>query len=281
MVSKLNQISKHVVVSDTSNNYYEQVNQIGILCRNFIVGIDANLFPTQAREFRNEVEKKFGLPVKYLILTHSHTDHIGGMQEFKDTTVISSEILQKNLKSKIEPSFLKKKEKYISLFPQREEEIKSMQLKTPDIGFSDLLILQDDDVSIECHYGGGHTKDSLFVYVPSDKILIAGDLLWQNRIPNSTGDWSDPEQWIKQLKRIKTFDVDYFIPGHGAPILKSDFDKYLNYFIEFRETIQQSIKANEILDTIQIKEIYNLDNDKYKKCQRNNLKRWYNYYKHL
>jgi len=51
------------------------VNAAAIALDNFIVVIDTLYYPVQSREFRNRVEEKYNLPVKYVLITHFHGDH--------------------------------------------------------------------------------------------------------------------------------------------------------------------------------------------------------------
>ena len=73
-------------------------NAGAVSLRNFTIAIDSTIYAKTALLFRQNLEKHFNLPIKYLIFTHYHADHIFGIGPFSDVTTISSEPMIENMK---------------------------------------------------------------------------------------------------------------------------------------------------------------------------------------
>jgi len=64
---------------------------------NFSLVIDSTLFPSTGRLLRNQVEKVFKLPIRFLFITHYHGDHLWGVPAFNDVIFLGSELLIENI----------------------------------------------------------------------------------------------------------------------------------------------------------------------------------------
>ena len=53
---------------------------------NFIIVVDSTLFPHTGTIFRNQIEKRFKIPVEFLFVTHYHGDHLWGIGAYSDVT---------------------------------------------------------------------------------------------------------------------------------------------------------------------------------------------------
>ena len=66
------------------------------------------------------------------------------------------------------------------------------------------------------------------MYVPTDKILITGDNLTANLHPyKGHASFSD---WMKALKRMKTYEIEKAVPGHGEVCGEAAIDRLIAYF---------------------------------------------------
>ena len=84
---------------------YFDLNAGVIILNNFIIVIDTLMYPIQAKQFREKLEIKYNLPVKYLFITHYHADHLFGVVAFKDIEIFGSSILIENMKKKKKESW--------------------------------------------------------------------------------------------------------------------------------------------------------------------------------
>ena len=72
-------------------------NAGAVALNKFVVAIDPTMRPPAAAAFRQKLERQFGMPVKFLLVTHYHHDHVFGVAPFKDTCIIGSIELTANI----------------------------------------------------------------------------------------------------------------------------------------------------------------------------------------
>jgi glyoxylase-like metal-dependent hydrolase (beta-lactamase superfamily II) len=93
--------------------------------------------------------------------------------------------------------------------------------------------------------GPSHTAEDLVVYLPKQKVLFAGDLVFRNRIP-FVGQ-ADSRHWIEAMRNLLQFDTRWIVPGHG-PISndpKGDMTLTRDYLIYLREAMGRAAKDME------------------------------------
>jgi len=151
--------------------------------------------PKASKLLLAEIRKVTDKPIKFVIYSHNHIDHISGGTIFKKegAQFIAHENILKELYD--HPN---------STIPK------------PDIVFSDTYVLKLDDRSIELSYLGKNHGDELIVMrLPKEKIMFIVDIVTPRRLAfrNMPDFW--PDEWIRSLKEIEKMDVDYVILGHG------------------------------------------------------------------
>jgi len=90
----------------------------------------------------------------------------------------------------------------------------------PDVTVSDQLQLDVGDETLELHHARGETDDHLWTYLPSRKLICAGDfLIWS--FPNAGNPQKVqryPLEWAAALRQMAGTGAELFIPAHGLPI---------------------------------------------------------------
>jgi glyoxylase-like metal-dependent hydrolase (beta-lactamase superfamily II) len=149
-------------------------------------------------------------PVTHIINTHSHGDHTLGNNAFKGAKIISSE----NCKSEMERSATE----WIGLLENMTElEFPDTLPVIPTITYTEgsRTRISIQGVKLEIHVpAGSHTPGDLFVYLPEDGIVIAGDLLVNTMMPNFRD--AHVGNWINTLTEINDLHATIFVPGHGV-----------------------------------------------------------------
>lgn len=100
-------------------------------------------------------------------------------------------------------------------YQQYGEEMKSARRMTPGIIVEDQHVLNDTTHPVELHFfGRANTAGDLIVWLPSQRIVITGDIVVT---PIPFGFNSYPAEWIQVLERIRALNFQIQIPGHGRP----------------------------------------------------------------
>ncbi|MHA2181659.1 MAG: MBL fold metallo-hydrolase [Promethearchaeota archaeon] len=249
-------------------------NAGGLSLRNFCIVIDSTMYVKTGKLLRKNLEIQFEVPVKYLILTHYHADHTLGMAPFKDIPIISSELTSKVMLSEETKS---RYEVFIKDLAKEGPIGEDIEYILPSLLFSNKLTIQDDDLHVEIYHTGGHTAGSSFVNVPHEKVVFAGDLLFENTFPYAGDPTCDPELLIKALKKMQDINADIYIPGHG-PIMKgaSSLDRHIKFYHDLRDIIKDAIKDNTVADKINIPDTFGEPDAGRKSMTANH---WLNFYK--
>lgn len=177
-----------------------------------VVVFDALGTPALARMMLTEIEKITREPVKTVIVSHYHADHVYGLQVFKDAgaEVIGPAGSLDYLNSDAAEERLV--ERRVSLAPWVDQQTR---LVPPDryLDGSETFTLGDVTFSIT-NLGSAHSEGDLTLYVEPDKVLLSGDVIFDGRIP-WLGD-ADTLNWLNTLESIKSSKPAAIVPGHGA-----------------------------------------------------------------
>lgn len=241
---ELKEVTQHTMIANYKD--YFNLNAGAVILNNFIIVIDPLLFPRQAKEFRQKLEKKYRIPVKYLFITHYHSDHNFGVAPFKDVEIFGCYNLIENLKFKKKKAWIKEAfDEWKKTEPDYEKFIDEIEIIIPDKGFDKKRVINDNGLQVEFYYSGGHTGCSSYAYFPKEKVLFAGDEIAAGFWPFISDPTGDPERWIKSFEHMLTLDIEAVVPGHG-PIVKKDYIKEeLTFLNNLKEVILKAISEGK------------------------------------
>ena len=177
-----------------------------------VVVVDALGSPALAQELLAEIKRVTPQPVRYVIVTHYHADHIYGLQTFKaaGATVLAHAKGREYLNSETARQRLEASR--VELAPWINSSTHLLEAdRWLDQPQTDLKVgSYDFQIS---YVGPAHTPEDLVVFVPQLGVLFSGDLFFQGRIP-FVGQ-ADSRLWIASLTRLMTYQPKLVIPGHG------------------------------------------------------------------
>jgi len=179
-----------------------------------------------AQWLKAELQKRFSQPVKYLIYSHDHTDHISGGEVFADTAIV---VAHENAKMAIV------NEKRPTAVPQ--------------VTFSDRLSLDLGGTVVELSYTGrNHSDNSIVMRFPKERILFAVDFIPVASV--AFRDFPDAyvEDWIESLKRVEQLDFDILAPGHGPLGKKEHVRMFRDYLEDLRSAVLKYAREGKSLD---------------------------------
>lgn len=230
-------------------------NNVFIINEDDVVVVDANASLAATKALLAALRKLTNKPVKYVINTHWHDDHIIGNQVYREafpnvefiahasTLTDRPAIGDGNRKQMLEGG-----KGYIKFLRERVAQNKSLaggalsdeerindqsdsawleralaeapnvKILLPTLTLEDKLTLQRGARRIEIrHLGRGHTGADLVVHLPHEGILITGDLVvWPVPLVGST---SFPAAYSATLEKVLAIPANIIVPGHG-PILR-------------------------------------------------------------
>jgi glyoxylase-like metal-dependent hydrolase (beta-lactamase superfamily II) len=211
-----------------------------------VVVIDALGSPALADQLLAQIRKVTPLPVTHVIVTHYHADHIYGLQAFKTqgARIIAHRAAKEYLNS--DTAQIRLEASRQTLAPWIDSTTRLVPADDWIDGPTDLLV---GGVHFSLQpVGPSHTPEDLVVYLPKEKILFAGDLVFRGRIPY-VGQ-ADSGHWIKALQALLAFETDTIVPGHGplSAQARQDMELTRDYLIYLRETMGQAAKNMEPFD---------------------------------
>lgn len=215
-------------------------------------------------------EKITNRAVTWVINSHWHGDHIRGNQTFKDTIIISSQITYSKIRDVHPSRFSKQKndiqglKNYIQSLKEQlqqandptlqyqinslielKESLPTLELVLPNQTFNNDITFQGTKRCAKLFtLGGGHSFCDAMLYIPDEKVIFMGDLLFVNCHPTFFEE-SDLVTWSNILKTVERLEIDVAVPGHGPTGTKEDISKILNYISELTSIAEKS-NQNEV-----------------------------------
>jgi len=191
---------------------------------------------TKAAEIGKDLIHQYfpGIPIKYLIITHHHADHLAGSSIFKNAFTIA----YKNL--------IKHTDVQINLFLASDTLL--------DIGGKSFEFL---------YFGNAHTNSDIVILNKTDKLLVMGDLLCYEKC-YVLGQESDVQIWINLLDILlkRKSEYQFVIPGHGSIVedytsLIEQHDYLLDLYDVVRNAKDKNWSIDEILHSKQLEKYKN------------------------
>ena len=237
-----------------------------------VVIVDSHVFPAAAVALLEELKEITKKPVRYVINTHFHFDHVFGNQIYPaDVEIIGHEFTRDAITSggsmsgraydlyigRIPSQIASLREKLDNVSDQEEraeleqrvanqenllDGVRAVELTAPNIAFRQHLTLYRGDREIRIlFFGRGHTGGDVVVHLPREGILITGDLIYSTLSYMGDGYFNE---WVETLEHLKSLEFDWIIPGHGSPFQDSSRIDYLqSYLRDFWERVQLLYKA--------------------------------------
>ena len=211
-----------------------------------VVVIDALGSPALATRLMAEIKKVTSQPITHVIVTHYHADHIYGLQTFKaqGVRIIAHRAALAYLHS--DTARLRLASSRRDIAPWVDDATRLVEADEWLDGDQDLVL---GGVRFQLKsLGPSHTPEDLAVYLPAEKVLFAGDLVFRNRIP-FVGQ-ADSRHWIGALDHLLAFDTSVIVPGHGPVSLEARKDMQLtrDYLVYLRAAMGQAARNLEPFD---------------------------------
>jgi cyclase len=216
-----------------------------IVLKDEIIAVDAGMFHPRTAAMKDKLDEEFSLPVRKLLYTHYHTDHVFGGQAYNPRDVISSiptrDICIKRMEEDwTRDALLEYASEVKEDRPELWEAFQDLDIRLPDTAFKgDAIFGEDDDIIFR--WVGGHTAGSSIVIVEPEHVVFASDLIFHESFPYAGDPTCEPNQWIAALEEIESANYDEVIPGHGVLCGTDGVKQQLKFLRDFKDAIKKGI----------------------------------------
>jgi glyoxylase-like metal-dependent hydrolase (beta-lactamase superfamily II) len=192
--------------------------------------------PEAVTTYVAEIRKVTNQPIRYVIYSHNHFDHIAGGKPFKDAG--ATFISHKRAK-------------------ERLDQIKDPHTVLPDETVDNNRTIRLGDTTLELIYVGlNHSDNSLVMLLPKEKIIFAVDFIPVGSLPGRGMIDSYPIEWEDSVKKVLAMDWERLIPGHpGAPGgrlgTKKDAQEILTFLQDTSAEVRTAAREGKCWDPVE------------------------------
>lgn len=176
---------------------------------------------------KTEIAKLTAQPVRYVIYSHHHNDHITGGRVFADQALfVSHQAARAKILHAADPS-----------------------TPVPQLTFSHRMSIDLGGKHIELIYTGrNHSDNSLVVLLPQSRILFAVDFIPVETVAYRALPDAYPDEWIESLKHVEQLDFDILVPGHGKVGRKNHVPQFREYLQALRSAVREQVQKGATLE---------------------------------
>jgi len=209
-----------------------------------------------AQALHDEIKKLTDLPVKYVVDENGQTHAAGGNNYWKEqgATIIAHSDAAEEIENR-GPQGLERLKAIL------KERVEGSEVIPIDQTFEESMTLDLGGISVDLlHLGPAHSAGDITVHVPSENVVIAGDIAFHQRMlpvfpETNTAEWL--ETWINAFTPLAQDAI--IVPGHGDPTNFEQVDTYTRGYLEYlREKVAALLEEGGTLA-----DAYNIDQAPY------------------
>jgi cyclase len=265
----------HAFIAPEGRTGTVQGNSVAVIGRDAVLVVDTGQFPELTRRMIADIRRLTDRPVRYVVNTHWHGDHLLGNLQYREAfpgVSIVNHVETRRLADKIFPTFVEKSLKefptYVSdmrgavargtrksgkaltadekeYYRRQADELDAATRQLPQMTYVKADLLFDGQLRLDLggrevqvvHLGRGNTGGDTVVFVPDAKVAAAGDLV-AYPTPYSFGSWM--QEWPATLEKLKTLGATRVVPGHG-PVLQDT--RYVDLLEELIQETRRQVGA--------------------------------------
>ena len=214
--------------------------------------VDAQLTKTSSEKVLQQIEET-KKPLSTIYITHEHADHFLGLEVFKEAYPGVRIIATSAVVDRIDMVYQEKIDKWKTILGS------GATSHAVAISRFDANSIEFEGTKIEVFKNiQGDTDENTMLWIPGQRILIAGDVLFNDmHVYTAETDSKARGKWLNSLQKIRELKPSVVIPGHskvGAPLDAStalDFTE--NYLLVFEEELKKAKDADSLINTMKEK----------------------------
>ncbi|MBI4487865.1 MAG: MBL fold metallo-hydrolase [Deltaproteobacteria bacterium] len=244
-----------VKITDQVYHFQRKVssNSGAILMKDYAIVVDAGQEPESGKEAVEKLRKITEKPVKYVVITHYHDDHIMAIPWFKKQGAVV--IAHEETNRIIREMGSKLIEQRINLFgrgrPELKEILRDAVIDVADLTFKEKMTIGSGDERVELlYFGPARTPSDIFLWLAKEKILFTGDAINKSVQPIHY-DYPNIKQWTAAMRLAMELGPVLYLAGHGTPLKTDTVKEIIDYYSDLRKGVQAYIDKGVPLEKIQ------------------------------
>jgi glyoxylase-like metal-dependent hydrolase (beta-lactamase superfamily II) len=240
---ELKPVVPNVYLAVFAEQAFVNCNSAVIVLEDGVLVVDSQATPAAARVLIEEVKKVTSKPIRWIVNSHLHWDHVQGNAAYvgkwpAGAEIISSEATRADIERLARtrvaaervtlPRRVADLKKELAEVPASRRTaleaelasteaylsaIRAMELPLPTTTFDRSMTIRRGGTTVQLLWlGRGHTDGDVVVYLPNEKVVVTGDAV--HGYAPYMGD-SCPFDWIDTLDRLAGLDFEYLLSGHG------------------------------------------------------------------
>jgi glyoxylase-like metal-dependent hydrolase (beta-lactamase superfamily II) len=211
--------------------------------------VDAQLTKTNAERVLQEI-RETKKPLSIIYITHEHADHFLGLEVFKEACPGVRIIANSAVTDRINKVYQEKVDKWKKILGSGATShvvaIEKVDGNFIEFETSKIELLKDVQ---------GDTDENTMLWIPGQRILIAGDVLFNKmHVYTAETDSKARGKWLNSINRIRELKPSVVIPGHskaGAPLdASSAVDFTENYLLAFEEELKKAKDSDSLINAM-------------------------------
>jgi glyoxylase-like metal-dependent hydrolase (beta-lactamase superfamily II) len=172
-------------------------------------------------------------PIRYVVNTHHHVDHVGGNARLLQlhVPIVASDAAWRNLSAEPDGKFIEANPGF------------------PTVTFHDRATIRLGGTVAELHHlGRGHTNGDIVVHLPSQRVLVTGDLFTFGPATPQLIDYAgggSAKEWTTTLDEALKLDFETVVPGHGGVATRADLRRFRDGTARLSRRVRQMVVPEE------------------------------------
>jgi cyclase len=215
----------------------------------FVIGDDGVLVidtfqdPRPAKTLLADIRKLTPLPIRFVVNTHYHLDHVNGNDVF--AAAGATIVAHRNVRAWMRTENIKMLDPPVT--PEKKARVESLTL--PTVVHDSHLDLYLRSRRINVRYYPGHTGGDSVVWIPDAHLVFCGDMLWKQHVPNLID--ATTKAWVESLDAMqKDYGPSTWVPGHGGIANAQDVLTFRKYLADLRTNVRLEMAAGKSGDAL-------------------------------
>ncbi|HEX9445315.1 MAG TPA: MBL fold metallo-hydrolase [Candidatus Binatia bacterium] len=225
-------------------------NAMVVVTSEGVVVVDTGNNQPETRNILKYIQGVTQQPVRYVVITQNHGDHIGGTPLFSPpAAVVLHERAAKDWagwKSYQVNTWRKR-------FPERAEALKNFSPLDAAVTFGDRMTLRLGGKTIELVYvDDPYNPGDIAVWLPESGVLHGGFAAYKERHPDIRPDYSHGTTWgmLKQLEALIALKPKIVVPAHGPVMGVADLQVMIDYLLLARQRVRGMMEQGMTVEAI-------------------------------